>query len=307
MGKYFNELRKSTSRESLVSEIHDFGPETHKKRHECASVCSFILGKWLKLPCNPLYIKHLPFVPLWHPICSIGSGAVACWGDREGLKPSASGFTDSELTEGCLMKRLLLLAALALALPLSAFAGSVDFANLNGTLVGSAAGLTLTSTLTQVDGFNGGGLISGSNLGSVDFTTGSYIDTVGSGVGSIAYFNGGGSFTITGNGTDGLPSGVIFSGTFSGQVQLTLTNIAANGSKTYTLSGDITGTWYNGKTVSGGTSQIYLFTGKDGWMGTAMSGSGDTLISTVPEPSTLGLLGTGLVGLAGVVRRKLKS
>jgi hypothetical protein len=30
-------------------------------------------------------------------------------------------------------------------------------------------------------------------------------------------------------------------------------------------------------------------------------------VTTVPEPGTLGLLGTGLIGVAGIVRRKLKS
>ena len=32
--------------------------------------------------------------------------------------------------------------------------------------------------------------------------------------------------------------------------------------------------------------------------------SGDTIVT--PEPGTLGLLGTGLVGLAGVIRRKVR-
>jgi len=201
------------------------------------------------------------------------------------------------------MKRIVLLALLALALPLAAVAGSVDFSNSGGTLTGSSAGLTLVgSELTVVSGFNGGGIVTG-NLGSVNFSTGSLISVNSSGG---ATFNGGGTFTITGNGGGGLPNGTIFSGSFSGPVVLTLQSSTASGN-IYTISGPISGTWYNGATVTGATSQIYLFTGKNGWMGSSTVGSGDTILSTVPEPGTLGLLGTGLVGLAGVVRKKLKS
>ena len=70
------------------------------------------------------------------------------------------------------MKRIFLLAVLALAVPLSAFAGSVDFSNGGGTLVGSNLGLSLNgSELISVNGYNGGGLVQG-NLGTVAFSTG---------------------------------------------------------------------------------------------------------------------------------------
>ncbi len=201
------------------------------------------------------------------------------------------------------MKRIVLMALLALALPMAAFAGSVDFSNGNGTLTGSSAGLVLTgSELIGVDGFNGMGQLTGS-LGTVSLSTGTYINTVG----LVSYFNGGGSFQIIGNGSYGLPNGVIFTGTFTGQVTLTLEQSSPGGGGTYLMAGNISGTWYNGTTVKGNTFQGYLFTGKNGWMGTSTLGSGDTIISTVPEPGTLGLLGTGLVGLAGVVRKKLKA
>jgi hypothetical protein len=44
----------------------------------------------------------------------------------------------------------------------------------------------------------------------------------------------------------------------------------------------------------------------NGSMSLTDRGSGDTIIGTVPEPGTLGLLGTGLLGLAGLLHRKLK-
>ncbi|MDP9159400.1 MAG: hypothetical protein M3O09_04125, partial [Acidobacteriota bacterium] len=117
------------------------------------------------------------------------------------------------------MKRLVLLA-LAMALPMGAFASSqIDFSNTGGKLTGSISkGLTLKgSTLISVNGLNGGGLITGNHLGTVSFTTGSFQ------AGSIKMggtFNGGGSFTITGSGSNGL-SGVLFAGTFSGPVSWT--------------------------------------------------------------------------------------
>jgi len=203
------------------------------------------------------------------------------------------------------MKRIVLMALLALALPLAAFAGnSVDFTNSGGTLTGSTAGLSLSgSELIAVNGFNGGGLITG-GLGGVSFSTGSLIS--GGSLQMGGSFNGGGSFVITSNGSDGLPSGTLFSGSFSGPVSWQLITLA-NGTHNYTLTGSITGTWYNGSTVNGATVQLTINTGKGFFNGSTNISSGDTNIVTVPEPGTLGLLGTGLIGLAGALRRKLKA
>jgi len=202
------------------------------------------------------------------------------------------------------MKKILLLAVLALALPMTVFAGSsVDYTNSGGTLSGSSSGLTLTgSTLIAVNGLNGGGLITGTDLGSVSFTTGALTS------GSLQMggtFAAGGSFSIWGNGTNGVPNGTLFTGSFNGPVTWTLVTLA-NGTHNYTLTGSLSGWTASGASTVGVTVQLTINTGKGFFNGSTTISSGDTNI-VVPEPGSLGLLGTGLIGLAGVVRRKLKS
>jgi hypothetical protein len=201
------------------------------------------------------------------------------------------------------MKRMVLMALLAMALPLAAFAGSVDFTNSSGVLSGSSAGLTLsTSELIAVNGLNGLGLVTG-GLGNLSFSTGALS---GGSMQMGGTFASGGTFVITGNGTDGIPSGTIFKGSFTGPVTWTLVTLG-NSTHNYELNGQISGTWFNGSTVYGATVQLTINTGKGFFGGSTNISSGDTNITTVPEPGTLGLLGTGLLGLAGALHRKLKS
>lgn len=200
------------------------------------------------------------------------------------------------------MKHICWLILLTLALSASGSANSVDFTNSGGTLSGSNAGLSLGgSILIEVNGLDGLGRVTGM-LGSVTFSTGALTS------GSLTMggtFASGGSFVITGNGTDGIPNGLIFNGSFSGPVTWSLINLA-NGTHEYTLSGALTGTWFTGATVDGATIQLTVNTGTGFFNGSAGISSGDTNISVVPEQSSLTLLGTGLVGLAGVLRKKLK-
>lgn len=203
------------------------------------------------------------------------------------------------------MKRMLLVALLGLALPLAAFASnSVDFTNSGGSLSGSNAGLTLTgSELIAVNGLNTLGLVTG-DLGTMSFSTGALTS------GSLQMggkFAAGGSFIIKGNGTNGIPNGSIFNGSFSGPVSWVMVTLA-NGTHNYTLMGAISGTWLGtGVTVNGATVQLTINTGLNFFNGSKVSiSSGDTNV-TVPEPSTLGLMGIGMVGLAGAIRRRRKT
>ncbi|HMK20858.1 MAG TPA: PEP-CTERM sorting domain-containing protein [Terriglobales bacterium] len=189
------------------------------------------------------------------------------------------------------MRRVVLLAVLALALPMLTWADSqIGVTNKGGTITGNSSGLSLSGSAMIAYGS-----AVGSNLGSVSFTTGAFVSGDPQNGGVLAA---GGTFTITGNGTNGVPNGVLFTGTFDAGTKWTLVTLS-NGTHNYRLEATITSS--NG--VGGTTVQLTVNTGKGFFNGSANLESGDTSL-TVPEPGTLGLLGTGLVGLAGLLRRK---
>src|ERR1700741_851586 len=95
----------------------------------------------------------------------------------------------------------------------------------------------------------------------------------------------GGNFVIAGNGTNGVPNGVIFNGTFSGPVTWSVLTLA-DGTHVYTLTGALGA--MNGEV--GATAQITVNTGTNLFSGSAQLSSGDTNLKImVPEPGTLSL------------------
>jgi hypothetical protein len=74
----------------------------------------------------------------------------------------------------------------------------------------------------------------GSNLGSVSFTTGVFTSGNAQMGGTLAA---GGTFQIMGNGTNGVPNGVIFSGTFSSATWTRVT--LSDGTNNYILTGGL--------------------------------------------------------------------
>jgi hypothetical protein len=159
------------------------------------------------------------------------------------------------------------------------------------------------------------------NFGSVQWTTGAAIaSSIGANSSSVTYDPGGSSVIVYGNGVLPGTGSPLFVGSFIGPTTLTSTGaphnpICTNCNFWYNLTGPVSGTIDPGlmALLGLGNSQtgnglffslVVGFVGPDDTVGQP---EGGTLSVVVPEPGTLALFGTGLIGLAGLIRRKIKA
>ncbi len=181
---------------------------------------------------------------------------------------------------------------------MAAWADGIDLVNKFGSISISNAGIT--SVGSQLKQFNGIVASPGHSLGSVSFSTGALVS--GSILTGGTFSDAGSSFVVIGKGPQVPHKGTIFSGAFVGPISWTL--VAQSGqSLTYELSGAIQGTLWSGRFVTGTTTQTIHSTNGQLSQGIGHIRLGNTHLLT-PEPGTLGLLGTGLVAIAGMLRRK---
>ncbi len=170
------------------------------------------------------------------------------------------------------MRRVLVLALLAMALPMTAWAdiismnqfGTVSITGMSGTEgLGTIGTSTITSTGSQLIQWN----TTTGHLGNVNFQTGALTSGSVSGGGTFA---GGGYFDIIGVGAwaSTLTGGhcgsgcTLFAGSFSGPVTWTLLSSTKQESS-FELSGTISGMLYTGRDVTGTTTQFINILSRD--------------------------------------------
>lgn len=181
---------------------------------------------------------------------------------------------------------LLCLCATLLALfAMPAFADSVSISFTNqGILSGNlSSGVTSTASDLALDGT----IIGPGPFGTLFMDLGTFTGSLKTG-GSFT----GGTFELT-NG-----SGIIFESAFAGTWEKVSRGL-------YELEGSFS-TVSGGISFTGVTEQCFRVSFDDGRVCLrGLHGQTNITANVVPEPGSLALFGTGLIGLAGVVRRKL--
>jgi PEP-CTERM motif-containing protein len=203
------------------------------------------------------------------------------------------------------MRRVVVVAILAMALPIAAWASGVNLVNKNGDVTFNAVTGVLSCTGSHLHQFNNIVAPPGGGLGFVTFATGALID--GSILGGGHFSDVGSFFDVTGSGGfPGVPKGPIFTGFFVGPIAWNLVAQVGFGELDFQLVGNLKGQLFDGRMVTGTTVQnITIFKGEFSRENDGHIHTGNTTLA--PEPGTLALLGTGLVGVATLVRRKLVS
>jgi hypothetical protein len=173
------------------------------------------------------------------------------------------------------MKRVLLVALLAIGLPTAALASGIDFTTGKPFVSGTFSGSLTTSLTISVTG----------SMHTISITTGT-LTAVAPGL----YTFTGGTITVSSGAT------TIFTDTLAGSGAVTVSGTTVG------IEAGLTPFVFNGFLIKSGIANITVTLSSSNGV---TDGTGSALLAT-PEPSTLGLLGTGLIGLAGLTKRKLK-
>lgn len=207
------------------------------------------------------------------------------------------------------MKRVVctvLLALLAIVLPALARADTIDLTNQFGSVTILNSGIT--SVGSELKTFNGRVAGAGHSLGNVSFWTGAFIPT---GPTSTIWTGGefsnvGSGFVVTGKwGSAKGDKGTIFSGVFTGPIDWTLV-ASSKFFHEYLLTGQIKGQLWNGHMATGTVNEeIFTYWNQERIDHKGSIHLGGVVLNSTPEPGTLGMLGSGLLVMAGAIRRKI--